>query len=37
MSEYHMYMLSELILGLPPANEGGRYFVTTSVIGWAQA
>ena len=26
-----------LILGLRPANERGRYFVTTSLIGWAQA
>ena len=25
-----------LILGLPPANERRRYFVTTSLIGWAQ-
>ena len=24
-------------LGLPPANERRRYFVTTSLIGWAQA
>ena len=28
---------SALILGLRPANEGRRYFVTTSLIGWAQA
>ena len=27
---------SGLILGLRPANERRRYFVTTSVIGWAQ-
>ena len=27
----------ELILGLRPANERRRYFVTTSLIGWAQA
>ena len=26
-----------LILGLGPANERMRYFVTTSLIGWAQA
>ena len=25
-----------LILGLRPANERQRYFVTTSLIGWAQ-
>ena len=25
------------ILGLRPANERRRYFVTTSLIGWAQA
>ena len=25
-----------LILGLRPANERWRYFVTTSLIGWAQ-
>ena len=25
-----------LILGLRPANEIRRYFVTTSLIGWAQ-
>ena len=28
--------LSELILGLPPANERRRYKVTPSLIGWAQ-
>ena len=28
---------SELILGLRPTNERRRYFVTTSLIGWAQA
>ena len=28
---------SGLILGLRPANERRRYFVTTSLIGWAQA
>ena len=26
-----------LILGLRPANERWRYFVTTSLIGWPQA
>ena len=26
-----------LILGLRPTNERRRYFVTTSLIGWAQA
>ena len=26
-----------LILALRPANERRRYFVTTSLIGWAQA
>ena len=26
-----------LILGLRPANERWRYFVTTSLIGWVQA
>ena len=25
-----------LILGLRPANEKRRYFVTTSPVGWAQ-
>ena len=25
-----------LILGLHPANQKQRYFVTTSLIGWAQ-
>ena len=28
--------ITELILGLRPTNERRRYFVTTSVIGWAQ-
>ena len=27
---------SGLILGLPPTNEGRRYKVTPSLIGWAQ-
>ena len=30
-------MPTRLILGLCPANERGRYFVTTSLICWAQA
>ena len=30
-------VITGLILGLLPANEGRRYFVTTSLIGWAQA
>ena len=29
-------ILTGLILGLHPANERRRYFVTTSLIGWAQ-
>ena len=29
--------LTGLILGLRPANERRRYFVTTSLIGWPQA
>ena len=29
--------ITGLILGLHPANERRRYFVTTSLIGWAQA
>ena len=28
--------LSRLILGLRPANEGRRYKVMPSLIGWAQ-
>ena len=28
--------VSGLILGLHPANEKQRYFVTLSLIGWAQ-
>ena len=28
--------IAVLILGLCPANERRRYFVTTSLIGWAQ-
>ena len=30
-------MMTGLILGLRPANERRRYFVTTSLIGWVQA
>ena len=29
--------ISGLILGLHPANERQRYFVTMSLIGWGQA
>ena len=29
--------ITRLILGLRPANEERCYFVTTSLIGWAQA
>ena len=32
-----MYMVAGLILGLRPANERQRYFVTMSLIGLAQA
>ena len=32
-----MMLITGLILGLHPANERRRYFVTTSPIGWAQA
>ena len=32
-----MNVFPGLILGLPLANERRRYFVTTSLIGWAQA
>ena len=31
------YTFPGLILGLRPANEGWLYFVTMSLIGWAQA
>ena len=30
----YRYWTAGLILGLPPANERRRYFVTTSIIGW---
>ena len=32
----HNHVVAGLILGLRPANERRRYFVTTSLIGWAQ-
>ena len=32
-----VYDITGVILGLRPANERRRYFVTTSIIGWAQA
>ena len=36
--ETHSYVyISGPILGLRPANERRRYFVTTSLIGWVQA
>ena len=31
------WFTAELILCLRPVNERRRYFVTTSLIGWAQA
>ena len=31
------FITAGLILGLRIANERRRYFVTTSLIGWAQA
>ena len=34
---WNFYTQAVLILGLRPANERWRYFVTTSLIGWAQA
>ena len=34
---YILYVYSELILGLRPANERRGYYVTTSLIGWVQA
>ena len=37
VSKPHDYAMPRLILGLHPANERRRYFVTTSLIGWAQA
>ena len=35
--DIEIYTLAGLILCLRPANERRRYFVTTSLIGWAQA
>ena len=32
----YIQLNTELILGLRPTNERRRYFVTTSLIGWAQ-
>ena len=32
----HVLLFTWLSLGLHPANERRRYFVTTSLIGWAQ-
>ena len=34
-SRYHLLAVEGLIIGLRPANERRRYFVTTSLIGWA--
>ena len=31
------YIVTGLILGLRPADERRRYFVTTSLIGWVQS
>ena len=36
MMQMVMQYIPVLILGLRPANERRRYFVTTSLIGWAQ-
>ena len=33
----HAETITGQILGLRPANGRRRYFVTTSLIGWAQA
>ena len=35
--EFVTWVMTGLILRLRPANERRRYFVTTSLIGWAQA
>ena len=37
IKEMYFSMLTGLILGLRPENERRHYFVTTSLIGWAQA
>ena len=34
---FNLHSYTGLILGLRPANERRRYFVTTSLIGWLQA
>ena len=34
---YNGFITAMLILGLRPANEKRRYFVTTSLVDWAQA
>ena len=34
---FHEFIIAGPILGLRPANERRRYFVTTSLIGWAEA
>ena len=38
LTKWHqeLHTITALILGLRPANEKRRYFVTTSLIGWAQ-
>ena len=36
-NHYFWALHTELILGLRPANERRRYYVTTSVIDWAHA
>ena len=37
MCERKINRIAGLILGLGPANERRRYFVTTSLIDWVQA
>ena len=37
MNQNQYQYIPGLILGLHPANERPRYFVTKSLIGWAQA
>ena len=37
ISRVKTYTIQGLIQGLRQANEWQRYFVTTSLIGWAQA
>ena len=36
VSDTVVHLITGLILGLYPANERRRYFVTASLIGWAQ-